>query len=427
MADYPVLIVGAGPTGMALAAELYHYGIDFLIIDKRSNPVTTSNAAAIHARTLECWHHRPWLQTFLQQGLKINGVAIHSKASQLAHFNFNQLQYTQYPYILSIPQNNTEEILDAYLKKVGKPVTRNTSLIDIELESDHVIAYLATEHEKKRITADWLIGCDGYHSTVREKAGIQFIGTDIEERFLLIDAKFTADYAENEYHIYLHANGILAFFNIGTSIRIIAGIGHDPEFKNISEPNDEVIEKIIKQRTSLKFKFGEILWKSHFWIHECVAQKFKTDRIFIAGDAAHVHSPAGGQGMNTGIQDGYNLAWKLAYDIKHRAPSSILDTYELERQPIARYIVATTSAMTKLANIHTNMLLTIRNFFVPLLTKREFFQTFFINRLSQLTLRYKKNSYLQGETISSIAPGQRALDCLINDKNAYLFDLLSDT
>ena|SRR3990167_50858 len=428
MTDYPVLIVGAGPTGMALAAELNYHGIDFLIIDKRSSPITTSNAAAIHARTLECWHRRPWQSTCLHHGLKISGVSINAKSHQLTHFNFNLLKNTQYAFILSLPQNNIETILDEHLKNIGKPVIRNTTVLDFLPNKNDVTVRLSTPHGEKQVTANWVVGCDGYHSSVREKAGIQLIGTDFEERFLLVDAKIKTNLPKNEFHIYLDSKGILAFFVMPESTRIIAGIGHDPDFKNVPEPSLSMIEKIIKQRTTLNFTLAEISWKSHFWIHECIANKFKVNRIFIAGDAAHVHSPAGGQGMNTGIQDAYNLAWKLAYVIKHNASSSLLDSYELERRSNAKSVVDMTANMTRLANIKNPILLSLRNVIASWILKHPLTQITVINRLSQLSLSYKKNSSLQGTTLSSISPGNRALDCLMDDKTkTYLFDLLCDT
>lgn len=224
MADYSVLIVGAGPTGMELAAELHRHGIDFLIIDKRPNHITTSNAAGIHARTLECWHKKPWLHSFMQEGLITQQVSINANNNRLAQFDFSQLSHTQYPIILSIPQNQTEAILDHHLTETGNPVQRNTTLVNLTEEPDQVIAFLQTPTGEKTITAEWLVGCDGYHSTVRDLAGIEFKGTDIEERFLLVDAVLDANYEKKAFHVYLDPRGLLAFFPMQHSTRIIAGM-----------------------------------------------------------------------------------------------------------------------------------------------------------------------------------------------------------
>lgn len=427
-ATVSVLIVGAGPTGMQLALELHRHGIDFLIIDKRENHVTTSNAAGIHAKTLECWHHKPWLKYFLQNGIKISHVLINAFNKKLIDFNFNQLKHTQYPYILSIPQNETEKIFDEYLKLVNNPVFRNATLLNLIEQNDCVKANIQTPEGQKEITAKWIVGCDGYHSTVRKKARIDFPETSINEKFILADVKLKANYLPDSFNIYLNYQGILAFFTMKQSTRIVAGVGHDSHFKNVTEPSIDNVRKIITERTSLQFQIDEIFWKSHFWIHECVAEKFQVNRIFLAGDAAHVHSPAGGQGMNTGIQDAYNLAWKLAYVIKGKIAPDLLETYELERRPIAKTVVSMSAMMTRLANIHYFPFLQLRNFIIPIIGKSKTFQQLMISRLSQLALRYQPNNYISGESKIAISAGERILDCMIDTKkNIYLYDLLADT
>src|SRR3990167_1064226 len=428
MADYSVLIIGAGPTGMALAAELHRYDIDFLIIDTRPSHVTTSNAAGIHARTLECWHDKPWLNALLQHGLKMKGASINTKRNRLANFNFTQLMHTQYPMILSIPQHHTEAALDSYLTSVSQPVKRNTTLLTLTPQQEVVTTTLDTPEGKKTITANWVVGCDGYHSTVRELMDIQLEGTDIKERFLLVDADFEANYEQDEYHIYLDPKGIVGFFAMKESTRIIAGIGHDSKFKDVNEPTNEIMQEIIKQRTSLSFKLKKIRWQSHFWIHERIANKFKIGRIFIAGDAAHVHSPAGGKGMNTGIKDAYNLAWKLAYVIKHKSPLSLLESYESERRPVARSVVDMTSTMTRLANMHSAFLVSLRNFVMPFISQRRFFQDTMVGRMSELSLHYRKSPIVKGKTIRSFSPGDRAFDTpLDGEQKTHLFDILNST
>ncbi|RDI48863.1 FAD-dependent monooxygenase [Aquicella lusitana] len=425
MADYPVLIVGAGPTGMELAAELHRYGINFLIIDKRPNCVTTSNACAIHARTMECWHERPWLSSLLEHGLKIKSASINEKKCRLARLDFEQVQHTQYDFVLSVPQSHTEAVLDRYLTSVGVQIKRNATLLELSAKEDNVTARIATPEGELSVSADWVVGCDGYHSTVREQAGIAFEGTDIEERFLLIDADFAADYEPNAFHLYLSPKGISAFFPMQESTRIIVGVGHDPDFKNVKEPTLEVMSEIIKQRTSLQFTLNAIRWQSHFWIHERLAQQFSVGRIFLAGDAAHVHSPAGGQGMNTGIQDAYNLAWKLAYVINRKSPVSLLDSYGAERHSIAQQVVEMTSKMIRVANMRMPFLVAIRNFIMPLFSGRQLFQKILLGRMSELSLHYHPSHIIKGRTIAPFSPGFRALDTLITEgQNIYLYDIL---
>ncbi len=423
--SYSVLIVGAGPTGMALAAELQNYGIDFLIIDKRPSHVTTSNAAGIHARTLECWYKRPWSKAFFEKGVVIKGASINARDKRLAFFDFSQLHDTQYKMILSIPQNQTEAILDNFLTSVGKPVLRNTTLHNVSIKHDEATAHISTLDMDREISADWIVGCDGYHSTVRDYAGIQFKGEDLEERFLLIDADFKADYEEDSFHVYLTPEGILAFFVMQESTRIIAGVGHDPLFKDVKEPTVEVMSAIIKNRTNLKFSLSAMRWQSHFWIHERVAQHYKKGPIFIAGDAAHVHSPAGGQGMNTGIQDAFNLAWKLAYVIKGYAPESLLDSYEVERHPIAKGVVSMTSKMTTMASIENPLLVALRNNLLPFVAKKKIFQREMVGRMSEIALNYRSSSIVSGKKLGGLAPGDRAPDVQINeDSGTHVFDKL---
>lgn len=425
ISSHSVLIVGAGPVGMELAAELALHDIDFLIIDKRPNSVTTSNAAGIHARTLECWHHRPWNTIFLEQGINIQGATIHTKQKILAQFDFHELKKTPYPMILSIPQNQTEKILDQYLISINKPVQRETALKKLTPQENNVTALLSTPNGDKELSFDWVVGCDGYHSTVRENANINFKGEDIEERFLLIDADLEINYDTNDFHVYLSNKGILAFFKMKESTRIIAGIGHDSAFKDVKEPTIEIMTEIIKQRTSLQFQIKAMRWQSHFWIHERIAEKYKENRIFIAGDAAHVHSPAGGQGMNTGIQDAYNLAWKLAYVIKGKAPTSLLESYEIERKPIAHEVVDMTSKMTTMANLRNPFLISLRNLVIPFITKRKIFQQIMLGKMSELAIHYPENKIIGGKKINSLAPGKRIPNFLTDKTNEkYLFDEL---
>lgn len=427
MSKYSVLIVGAGPTGMELAAELQRHGITFLIIDTRPTHVTTSNAAGVHARTLECWHGRPWLTSIFQKSLKIKGAAINVSDKRLASFDFSTLPHTQYPFILSIPQNQTERILDNHLTLVGVPVIRNTTLMALTEQHDGVHARLKAEHDEIDIVADWVVGCDGYHSTVRELSKIGFDGDDVEDRFLLVDAEIETNYEKDLFHIYLSEKGILAFFMMKESTRIIASIGHDPLFKDVKEPTLDVMSEIIKQRTTLKFKLNNILWQSHFWIHERIAAQFHQGRIFLAGDAAHVHSPAGGQGMNTGIQDAFNLSWKLAYVIKGYAPESLLQTYQQERFPIAQSVVDLTSRMTTVASLKNPLLISIRDWLVPVVAKTNFIQNEAAGRMSELALQYKTNHYIVGRTMGDMSPGDRAFDCVVDQLNkAHLYNLLLD-
>ncbi len=427
MPDFSVLIIGAGPTGMELASELERYDINFLIIDKRPSYITTSNAAGIHARTLECWHKRPWLDAFLQQGLKMQGASIRAFNKKLAEFNFTNMQNTQYPFVLSIPQNDTEAILDQHLNDVGRPVMRDATLTNLIIRDDYVIAEVESNSGKKKITADWVVGCDGYHSSVRELAKNEFIGKDIEERFFLIDADFSADYNSNQFHVFLSSKGPLAFFPMPDSTRIIAGVGKDPEFKDVKEPTLEIMDKIIQQRSNLKFKLKTISWQNHFWIHERVAKEMQFGRAFIAGDAAHVHSPVGGQGMNTGIQDSHNLAWKLAYVIKQYAPPKLLLSYQPERLAIAKGVVGMTAALTRLVNIHNPILTALRNWVMPYFTQQKLFQKIMVGRMSELSLNYPHSPINEGKRIGKFAPGDRALDVLVDKNNqVYLFDLIHD-
>jgi 2-polyprenyl-6-methoxyphenol hydroxylase-like FAD-dependent oxidoreductase len=424
MSHYSVLIVGAGPVGMALAAELHRYGINFLIIDKRPDHITTSNAAGIHSRTLECWHGRPWLRSFLEQGLRIENVFIKAKKYNLVKLNFDQLHDTQYPMILSIPQNSTEEILDNYLTEVGCSVKRNTTLTSLE-QKDRLLVGLQTNSQEEKITADYLVGCDGYHSTVRELANIRYSGEDIKDRFFLVDAKLKYP-LEEEFKIYLHHKGILAFFVMPKSVRVIACVGSDSQFKDAQEPTLGIMNQIIKQRASSSLEIKEIHWQSHFWIHERVATHFQQGRIFLAGDAAHVHSPAGGQGMNTGIQDAYNLAWKLAYVIKAYSSPALLETYEQERRIVAKDVVMMTAIMTRMASLQNILLISLRNFLLRHISKIKFINKLILNKLAELSIAYPESFLSRGKKIASFYPGCRMYDCPINKgDHYYLYDLLN--
>lgn len=343
-----VLIVGAGPTGLTLATAFAERGIQATIIDRLEAGANTSRAAVVHSRTLEVLESIGVSDRLVRQGLQAPRFTIRDRDRVLVNIDFSNLP-TQYPYTLMISQAVTESILLARFTELNGKVLRSREVTDIEQNDKEVITTLS---DGTRLSSRYLVGCDGMHSTVREHAGIGFPGDSYGESFSLADARLTGNVPSDEVILYFSPAGLVVVAPLPGGIhRIVSTIEPAPEHPDIA-----FVQGLLDERGPERSKIivKEVIWGSRFRIHHRVADTYYSGRVLLAGDAAHVHSPAGGQGMNTGIQDAMVLSKALA-TVLTNGNDELLNTYSTTRRPIAKQVVRLADRLTRLATIDRRM------------------------------------------------------------------------
>ena len=340
MSRVPVLIIGAGPTGLVLALRLAHHGVPFRIIDRNSGPGQASRAMVVQARTLEFYGQLGLAEEIIERGIRVESAHFMEHGRELAAISWQGAGsgLTPYPFVLSFPQDDHEQFLVEQLTALGVTIEWNTSLQSFEQGDDSVQALLDGQGGVEVCEASYLCGCDGAHTVVRPKLGIDFPGGTYTQPFYVADVAVAASSA-NSFFMHLGESTLVMLPVRSSGMRRVigavpAGLG------KTSGLTFEDIRPVVE--SSLGISVTAVNWFSTYRVHHRVAAQFRVGRVFIAGDAGHLHSPAGGQGMNTGIGDAVNLSWKLANVIQGRADRAILDTYETERIAFARKLVETT-------------------------------------------------------------------------------------
>jgi 2-polyprenyl-6-methoxyphenol hydroxylase-like FAD-dependent oxidoreductase len=343
MYDTDVLVIGAGPTGLTLAASLVARGIATAVVDRASAGANTSRAAVVNARTLEVLEHLDVARRLVKEGVQAPVFTIRDRGRTLIPIDFSALP-TEYPYSLMVPQSTTERLLLDRLVELGGSVLRPKAVTAIAQDADGVTATL---DDGGVVRARYAVGADGIRSIVREQAGIGFEGGEYEESFVLADVRLTGDVPRDEVILFWAKAGLTVLAPLPDGVyRIVAPVPDAPE-----EPSTSFVQEILNTRVgSGVFVVTDVIWGSRFRIHHRVADTYRAGRLLLAGDAAHVHSPAGGQGMNLGIQDGVALADALA-GVLGGEPETLLDQYSSARRPIAKGVVRMTDRLTRLATL----------------------------------------------------------------------------
>jgi 2-polyprenyl-6-methoxyphenol hydroxylase-like FAD-dependent oxidoreductase len=340
-----VLIVGAGPTGLMLANQLARRGVTPMIIDRHSGSAQQSRAMAVQARTLEIYAKMGIVEEALALGARGGAANMWANGRWTARIPIGDIgkSLSPYPFILMLGQDDNERIMGASLRGHGVDVHWNTELIALEQQPDHVeIVLKQPDGSTRELTATWVAGCDGSRSPVREMSGITFPGAPYEHVFFVADTEATGSMKPGELNVYLWRDGFHLFFPMrGKDRWRVIGILPEP-MRNRADLTFGDLVPALRQEAGAGLTFKECSWFSTYRIHHRAAEKFRDRRCFLLGDAAHVHSPMGAQGMNTGLQDAYNLAWKLALVVKGRAGAALLDSYEQERIPVAQRLLSTT-------------------------------------------------------------------------------------
>ncbi len=342
-----VLIVGGGPVGLTMACELARHGVSARVIDDKAAPEVWSKAAAVSARTMEIWRDMGLVERALERGRPMYGANMYKGAERIAHLDIH-VPGTPYPYLFGMAQRHTELMLAERLVELGGELERPVKLETFDTADGEVVATLVHDDGgRERVTTPWLIGCDGARSTVRRVLGLPFEGSTFEQTLVQADVRLELPFEVDSREAVLFISedgpvGMLPLLDDGR-YRLVALNVDDPP----KEPPLELFEALVRRRCPEGVRIHDPAWTVSFRFHGRIVPNYRVGRVFLAGDAAHIHSPAGGQGMNLGIQDAYNLAWKLALVHQGAAAPSLLDSYELERRPVGLTTVETTDAMTR--------------------------------------------------------------------------------
>jgi 2-polyprenyl-6-methoxyphenol hydroxylase-like FAD-dependent oxidoreductase len=425
--EIDALIVGAGPVGLMTAIGLVHNGLTCRIIDKAPERSTTSKALVIFARTLEIFHFVGIDAEIISAGRKLRELAIYGHQTQLTKINFASLP-CPYPFALALPQSETERLLSLHLSALGVVVERSVELVGLTQREHSVEANVraGAHDEHRQINTAWMIGCDGAHSTVRHLLGLEFEGNSYPESFLLADVRLEGEKPDEDVLLLFAEEGVLGIFQFTEHYaRIIAQISAEEE-RSISETL-ETVQDYLTQRSPFALKASDPRWISRFRISRRKVKQFRQDRIFLAGDAAHIHSPAGGQGMNTGIQDAFNLSWKLGLVAKQVASPKLLDSFHSEREPVASSVLALTDYLTRLATSRNPVVQSARSMLVPLMGGVEPFSEWIAEAMSELRVSYRRSPIVLRDQTGLLRAGDRAPDAEVQDPSAArtvrLFDL----
>src|SRR5687768_11450886 len=389
--DTEVLIVGAGPTGLMLANQLVRRGVRPRIIDRHSGPAQQTRAIGVQARTLEIYSKLGIAERALELGVRTRAANMWANGRPTARIPLGDIgrRLSPFPFILMLGQDDNERIMGEKLAGYGVDVSWNTELTAFTQRADHVEATLRhPDGSLQTVRAAWLAGCDGSRSPVREFSGIRFPGAPYEHVFFVADTEATGSMMPGELNVYLWRDGFHLFFPMRGAQRWRV-IGILPKTLRRREGlTFDVLVPSIRREAGSDLQFKSCSWFSTYRIHHRAAERFRDRRCFLLGDAAHVHSPMGAQGMNTGLQDAYNLAWKLALVVQGRAEAALLDTYEAERVPVARRLLNTTD--------RAFMLVVSDNWLASL------FRTRVLARIAAFAMRFDRIRKLAFRTVSQI-------------------------
>jgi 2-polyprenyl-6-methoxyphenol hydroxylase-like FAD-dependent oxidoreductase len=410
-AETDALIIGAGPTGLVLALWLTHLGIRVRIIDKTGEPGTTSRALAVQARTLELYDQLGLADAVVKRSRAALAANLWVTGKRRAHLAFGDMGagISPYPYPVVFPQDEHERLLIEKLAKLGVQVERSTELLDFEMAYGVVARIKRPDGSVDTCRAGYLAGCDGVHSRVREALNIGFAGGTYEHIFYVADVEATGPLMNGEIHVGLDKSDFLALFPLKDDgrVRLVGTVSDEALTQRKTLIWDDINTLIMGW---MPLKVARVNWFSTYHVHHRVADRFRKGRAFLLGDAAHIHSPVGGQGMNTGIGDAVNLAWKLAWVLQGRADESILESYEPERIAFARRLVKTTdqafTAVTSSGPVARFVRLDIVPALLPLLFLFRPMRRLLYRTVSQTDVNYRR-SLLSAGQVGSVQGGDR--------------------
>jgi len=382
-----VLVAGAGPVGLTMAMALKRRDVAVRVIDRAPARTDKSKALVLWPRTLELLETQGCAEAFVQAGMPCRHASIHAGDRELIRLALDTVA-TRFPFALMLPQSETERLLEEALGRLGLEVERRVELVSFAEKAGSVTAELRhPDGRTETATFAALIGCDGAHSTVRHGLSVQFEGSTEPSDWILADAIIDGPLPPDEMMIVWQPDGILAFFPIiGGRFRVIADT---PTAGNEAPPTLAEVQALLDARGPKGLRVHDPVWLSRFTINERKVGEYRRGRVFLAGDAAHIHSPAGGQGMNTGMQDAFNLAWKLALVWHGAASEALLDAYSPERSAIGDQVLHNATQMTHVAILRNPILQQIRNAAAGVLGHLPALRHRMVEQLTELDLHYR--------------------------------------
>ena len=386
----PVVIVGAGPTGVMLAIELARRGIEVRVLDKQSGRSPETRAIGIHARALEVFHQLGLVEEFLALGHRVDGMTVHTRARRRTRVNFGQLD-SPYPFVLMLGQHQTQRILDQQLERLGIAIERGVEVLKLDQNGDAVdlTTQSTGQSRQETLTAEWVVGCDGAHSIVRRRLGVPFAGDDYGQDWLMSEVNIDPPIERDRFHVFSYTDTPLVAFPLPSErwrlflpqVPNRAGVRHAPDM-------DE-IERLATTRGPAGLKLNDPTLLAAFRCNRRSTNVMRNGCVLVAGDAAHIHSPAGGQGMNTGLHDAFNLGWKLALVAGGQSLPGLLDTYQDERLPIAAGVLAFTHDLVRIFTISSPRKRWLRDHLLPIAMAVPVAERRYTRRLSQISHAYR--------------------------------------
>ncbi|MEJ7578577.1 MAG: FAD-dependent monooxygenase [Pyrinomonadaceae bacterium] len=424
-----VIIIGAGPTGLSLACQLIRYGVDFVICDRKETTTPHSKAIGVQARTLEIYEQIDLSQNLIAQGAIAGKARMVVGGEVRGEVEFGELGkgLSAFPFVLIVEQGKHEKILYDFIKANGRDVLWNTKLESFSQDETGVKANVKNANgSTETIEAKFLVGCDGAKSPVRHALGLTFEGSTFERLFYVADVQIDWKFSHDALHAFLMKDTLLAFFPMtGEKQWRIVGTFPEEFAKDEGEVLYEEIEEHIKHDAQLELDITNVNWFSTYKVHTRHVNKFSVGRCFLAGDSAHIHTPAGAQGMNTGIQDSYNLAWKIAMVLRDAVGTKILETYNEERLENAENLLKTTDRFFNLVASPDVFLSYFRTYIFPYIAGVAFsvdaVKKFVFPRVSQIGINYRHSSLSQhgSDENFKVKAGDRMPYFLVDGESIY--------
>lgn len=407
-----VLIVGAGPTGLTLACALMSQGVSFRIIDKSETSTKASRAIGISARALEVLHQVGAAEQLVERGVRCGQAYFHSGARRTATVSAATVRHCRFPFMLSVPQSATEEVLEQRLRELGARVERGIELVHLQTGDDHVLATLACtdDRSEQALEAAWIVGADGSHSTVRTLSGLAFETHEAPETFMIVDV-FGQRPPSDAGDYYFHPDGMALIAPLPDGAFRLAATVHGEQGRVATL---DYVQELFDRRTGSGIRVREL--RDAGWgvatvkVHTGIAARLRSGRCLIAGDAVHSYGPLGGQGMNGGIQDAFNLAWKLGLVCRGIAGESLLDSYQKERLHGASVAMQAATSQTKLATIRPLVLRGLRDLLLGLGTATGLLDRLLVPSLTQLAIAYPAAALPGTDSAASSHAGCRIPD-----------------
>lgn len=435
-----VLIVGAGPTGLTLAYELLRQGVQVRLIEKELTASQNTKALGVWPRTLELFARTRTgiVEEMLDRGVKTPTFSVWSEGKRLVYLDFAHQLAGTYPFALMLPQPETETLLTRHVERLGGSIERGRELVSLTQQEEGVQVVLRhADGAEEGVLTDWLIGCDGASSMVRHLLGVSFVGRTFEQSFVTGDVRIQWDFPPDGAHFFISHSNTIGFFPMPEAGYYRVVITYRPGSGPQGEPTLAEIQRAISTYARAGVQASDPIGLTRFAVNQRRVERPVSGRVILAGDASHIHTFVGAQGMNAGIQDAFNLGWKLALVVRGKAAAHLLESYGQECEHVSKALLAATGLGARLALLQQPLLTGVRDFMAPRVSALRWTQQRLINALAGLSISYRDSSIVQDERLEGgrdrahLHAGDRAPDGSIWEGSARvphpLFELLSDT